>query len=135
VGDVGIVKLPREAVVPIASAAAHRAKIVAIVTALLAAACVFAGVADVIGNSSTRNDGAAAFWASLCGIVCAFAVRRAMRAKAAAQRAAGDGETTWTLVGKLVVASDGRGQPAPEHSFKITGAQRKLLLLSRPIAT
>ena len=124
----GIPALPRHVVVPLATAASHRAKIIAIVFAPLGLAFLAAGIADVVDNGVSRNDWAALFWVCLCWLVAGFAVRRAKRAKRAAEHAASDEDTTWTLVDKLVVATDGYGQPAHEYVFKITGAQRKMLL-------
>jgi hypothetical protein len=125
----GSISLPRTAVVPIAIAAARRAKLIAIVMAICAATCLLFGVADVIdGSRNARNDAASIFWVAVFGISCGFAVRRAKRMTAAAERAAADVGSTWTLAGKLIVAADDRGRPLPDDSFKITTAQRALLL-------
>jgi hypothetical protein len=123
----GISALPRDAVVAVASAATYRAKVIAIVNAAASVGCVIAGIG--VGDSSPeRNDAALVlFWVALFALVAVLAARRASRATLAARRAASDVATRWTLVGNLVVATDERGQPAPEHSFKITRAQRSLL--------
>lgn len=125
----GPTQVPRSAVVPVAVAAARRAKIIAIVTGAMCATCLLLGVADVLGRSSAggRDDAAAVFWVGVFGFACAFAVRRARRITAAARRAAADAGSTWTLAGNLIVAADDHGQPVPEHSFKLARAQVALL--------
>ncbi len=126
----GSISLPRTAVVPVAIAAARRTKVIAIVTAVLCATCLLFGVADLIDGSRNpgRDDVAAIIWVGVFGFACALAVRRTKRVTAAARRAATDVGSTWTLAGKLIVAADDRGQPVPEHSFKITRAERARLL-------
>jgi hypothetical protein len=122
--------LPRTIVASVAVAAAHRAKVVAGVSAALAAVCLLAGVTDVIRSaySPDRNDAAAVFWVAVFATVAVFAVRRANRAQRAARRAAADPGATWTLVDKLVVAFDDRGHPAFDLSFAVTAAQRTVML-------
>jgi hypothetical protein len=80
---------------------------------------------------SSRDDGSAVFMVGVTGVACLFGVRRAHRTMAAARRAAADPGSTWTLVGNLVVAADDRGQPAPQHSFKVTRSLRAALLADR----
>ncbi len=128
----GSTVLPRATIAPVAVAAAHRSKVVAGVSAALAAVCLLAGVTDVLRSaySPDRNDAAAVFWVAIFATVAALAVRRANRARRAAKRAAADPGATWTLVGKLVVAFDDRGQPAFDHSFAVTSAQRAVMLAS-----
>jgi peptidoglycan/LPS O-acetylase OafA/YrhL len=128
------ISLPRTAVVPVAIIAARRAKVIAIVAAVLCAACLLIGVADVIDDSrkAARDDAAALFWVALFGFACGFAVWRARRITAAARRAAADVGSTWTLTGNLIVAADDHGQPVMEHSFKITRGQRALLVADLP---
>ena len=126
-----MILLARGAVVPVAIAAARRAKIVAIITAVSSVTCLLFGIADVLDSPSRRNDVAALFWVGVFGLACALAILRVKRATAAARRAAADLGSTWTFAGKLVVAADDRGQPLPEHSFRITRTQRTMVLSGR----
>lgn len=130
----GTTPLPRTAVVPLAVSAARRAKLVSIVAAALCATCLIIGLADAFGGGTNhdRDDAAAAIWVGIFALVAGFAVWRARRVTAAAARAASDTGSTWTLVGRLVVALDDRGQPVQAHSFKITRGEHVRLLADLP---
>jgi hypothetical protein len=121
----GTISLPGTAVVPLAVAAARRAKIVAIVTGVLCVTFLLFGIADAVDGSRSpqRNDAASIFLVGVFGLASGLAVRRAKRMTAAASRAAADVGSTWTLTDKLIVAADDRGQPVLEHSVKIRRAQ------------
>lgn len=123
-----MITIPRTEVVPLAVAAALRAKTVAWVLGVLTATCVAWEVQDIVERSAERDDAAAAFWVVVIGIACAFAVRRVRRRYAASRRAGADAGSTWTLTDKLVVATDDRGQPVPEHSFKVPRRERDRLV-------
>ena len=102
----GIPALPRHVVVSLASAATHRAKIIAIIFAPLGLAFLAAGISDIVYDGARRNDWAALFWVVLCWLVAGYAIARARRTKRVAVHAASDEDTTWTLVDKLVVATE-----------------------------
>ena len=126
----GSFSLDRTAIVPVAMAAAHRAKVIAIVTAVVGVTCLLLMLVGMLTNPSDprRDVTATLLYVIVFGVFCALAALRAKRVAATATRAAADVGSTWTLVDRLVVVVDDRGQPVPECSFKVTRAQRALLL-------
>jgi|SRR3569623_659773 len=122
------ISVPRTDVFPLALAAARRAKTAAIVFGLLCLMCVLFGVADARSNDVLRDDAAAAFWVITFAVIGVLFIRRTRRLTSIAMRAAAETGSTWVLAGRLLVASDDRGQLVPNHAFKVTRAQRAALV-------